>query len=174
MPNDIQRRRLRFERLDDAVTDAQMLRTTGYERAGTWDLSQVCGHLSEWLRFPLDGLPPAPMPLRFVFWLVRNSIGGIIFRRVVGTGGMPAGATTIKETIPSPGGDESKAIENLQRAAMRFQNHTGPLHLSPLFGKLDHDQWTRLQLVHCAHHLGFLLPKTVTRPIPLQKPTALP
>jgi hypothetical protein len=159
MSQEIKRRTLRFETLDDAVRDARMLQKCGYDRAGKWDLSQVCGHLSDWLRFPLDGPPPTPVHLRFAFWLMRNTVGGMIFRRIVRTGQMPAGGPTLKESIPAPGGDESAAVENLQRAVTRFQNHTGPTYPSPVFGELDRDQRTRLQLVHCAHHLGFLLPK---------------
>ena len=91
MAKDITRRQLRFERLDEAVSDARMLQATGYDRAGTWDLSQVCGHLATGMEFPID--------------------------------------------------------------------HTGPLHPSPMFGSLDREQLYRLQLIHCAHHLGFLLPR---------------
>ena len=159
MAKDITRRQLRFERLDEAVSDARMLQAIGYDRAGTWDLSQVCGHLATAMEFPLDGFPRNPPHLRFAFWIIRNTLGGIVIRRVLRTGAMASGAPAIKQSIPGPGGDETQAVERLHQAVTRFQNHTGPLHPSPIFGSLDREQLHRLQLIHCAHHLGFLLPK---------------
>jgi hypothetical protein len=132
---------------------------SGYDRAGTWDLSQVCGHLATAMEFPLDGFPHRPLPIHFTFWILRNTIGGPIVRRILRTGSMGSGAPAYKETIPAPGGDEAEAVNRLQRAVTRFQSHTGPLHPSPIFGALDHDQLNRLQLIHCAHHLAFLQPK---------------
>jgi hypothetical protein len=159
MAHDLKRRELRFENLDDAVRDAAMLQTTGYQRAGKWDLSQVCGHLATAMEFPLDGFPHRPLTMRFAFWMIRNTFGGPIVRRILRSGSMGSGAPAIKETIPAPGGDETQAVQHLRSAVARLQNHTGPLHPSPIFGSLDREQLNRLQLIHCAHHLGFLLPK---------------
>jgi hypothetical protein len=160
MAKDLKRRQLRFEHLDQAVNDARMLQATGYDRAGTWDLSQVCGHLATGMEFAIDGFPPNPPHLRFVFWIMRSTLGPIVVRRIVRTGAMASRAPAIKQSILGAGGDETQAVERLQRAVTRFQNHTGPLYPSPIFGSLDREQLHRLQLIHCEHHLGFLLPKS--------------
>jgi hypothetical protein len=156
----IQRCDLRFECLGDAVRQAESLRLGGYERAGSWDLSQVCGHLAEWMGFPLDGFPHQPAPIRLVLWGLRNTIGRRELRRLLDRGVMPRGGPTIETTIPSPGGNEAEAVERLRRAVTRFEAHDGPLCPSPIFGVLDRVQWRRLQLIHCAHHLGFLRPNS--------------
>ena len=41
----------------------------------------------------------------------------------------------------------------------RWQGHTGPLHPSPLFGGNNKDNWLKGHLIHCAHHLSFLIPR---------------
>jgi hypothetical protein len=71
---------------------------------------------------------------------------------------MPSGRMTLAETIPAPG-DDATGIERLRRAVARFRDHVGRFHASPLFGELDRATWEQLQLVHCAHHLSFLLPR---------------
>ena len=76
---------------------------------------------------------------------------------------MPAGNPTIRETIPPPGGDEAAAVEQLREVVAMFQAHTGPYHPSPFFGALDRESCTQMQLVHCAHHLSFLIPKSPDR-----------
>jgi hypothetical protein len=159
MPSQTNRRDLQFKNFDAVRNDTQTLLRTGYDRAGNWDLSQVCGHLAAWLTYPIDGPPPQPPHRAMMFWLVRNTIGGMIVRHILRTGAMPAGSSTLKSSIPAAGGEETQAVANLQSAISRFEKHTGPWHPSPLFGTLDRDQRTRLQLIHCAHHLSFLNPK---------------
>lgn len=154
----VPRRALSFGDLDEAVREAERLRDGGYRRAGRWDLAQVCGHLAEWLGYPVDGFPRQPAPIRAVLWVMRNTVGRRQLRQVLASRSLPAGGPTIPQSIPTAGGDEAAAVERLRRAAERFRAHVGPYHPSPLFGALDRETATRLQLVHCAHHLGFLVP----------------
>jgi hypothetical protein len=153
------RRTLRFDDLDDVVREAESLRASGYHRAGAWDLAQVCTHLAEWMRFPLDGFPRPPAPIRAMLWVMKNTFGRRQLRKVLATSSMPAGGPTMPETVAAAGGDETAAVERLRQTVARFKAHTGPLHPSPLFGPLDKEAATRLQLVHCAHHLSFLVPR---------------
>lgn len=153
------RRTLRFEGLDAVLRDVEELRERGYDRAGNWDLAQICSHLADWMTFPLDGFPKPPVPIRAVLWAMRNTIGRRQLRKVLEAGSMPAGGPTVPQTVAKTGGDESAAIDRLRQTVARFQAHNGPLHPSPLFGALGKETATCLQLVHCAHHLSFLVPK---------------
>jgi hypothetical protein len=152
------RRVLKFDSLGDAVRDAEQLLARGYEKAGTWDLAQVCGHLANWMTYPLDGFPKPPAPIRAVLWVLRKTVGRAKFEQYLARG-MPAGKPTMPDSVPPPGGDPAAAVARLRGAAERFQAHTGEVHPSPLFGAMTKDEATRLQLVHCAHHLSFLTPK---------------
>jgi hypothetical protein len=153
------RRELTFATLDDAVRDAETLLAKGYDRAGNWDLAQVCGHLAAWFRYQLDGFPPAPVLARPVFWLVRNTVGGWMAKKMMAGGRMREGIPTIPQSVPAPGGRDAAAVTELRETIARWQAHAGPLHPSPLFGRLTRDRWVKGHLIHCAHHLSFLTPK---------------
>lgn len=154
------RRSLQFDDLDEAVREAESLRTSGYDRAGNWDLAQTCGHLAEWMRFPIEGFPRGPLPVRMILWFVGVAFARRKLRKTIDTGEMPAGGPTLQETVLPPGGDEAAAVEQLRQTVQRFKAHDGLLHPSPLFGNVDRETATKMQLVHCAHHLGFLVPRT--------------
>jgi len=154
-----QRRELAFDDLDAVIRDVEELSASGYDRVGNWDLTQVCGHLSDWMRYAIDGYPKAPLPIRVMLWGMKVTIGKRELRKILESGSMRAGNPTFRDTIPSPGGDEAVAIEQLREVVRRFKSHEGKFQPSPLFGELDREAMTRLQLVHCAHHLSFLVRK---------------
>ena len=110
------RRALKFASLDDAVRDAEGLLAKGYDKAGNWDLAQCCGHLANWLTYPVAGFPKMPAPVRAVFWVLRNTLGRAMYTKYMAEG-MPAGKPTITESVPAPGGDDAAAVADLRAAA---------------------------------------------------------
>ena len=154
------RRSLRLDDFDAVLRDVETLRSAGYDRAGNWDLAQCCGHLAEWMRFPVEGFPPPPAPIRLVLWVMKKTIAPSRLRQALESNSMAAGVPTLRETVPPPAGDEAAAEETLRKAVARFEAHAGPYRPSPMFGAVDRDTAKRLQLVHCAHHLSFLIPKS--------------
>jgi hypothetical protein len=152
------RRRLSFVALDDVVRDAENLLAKGYDRAGNWDLAQVCSHLAAWMRFPMDGFPKVPLVLRPVVWLVRATVGKKMRAKVLAEG-FSTGGRTMPQTVPAPGGDATASVAQLKEDAERLKAFTGPIHPSPLFGAMTKDEAVQLQLKHCEHHLSFLVPK---------------
>jgi hypothetical protein len=155
----IERRKLSFTSLDEVVPDAENLLAKGYERAGNWDLAQVCSHLADWMRFPIDGFE-VPLFIRPFLWMMKVTVGKAKLRKYLAEG-MPAGKPTMPSTVAVSGGDPAAAIAKLKESVERFKAHTGPIHPSPLFGAMDKDTAMRLQLVHCAHHLSFLVPRGI-------------
>lgn len=156
-----QRRQLRFNDLDEVVRDAESLLANGYEKAGNWDLAQCCKHLAEWLRFPVEGFPKMPLPLRPLFWMARKTVGRKKLLEYIGTGSFPAGKPTMPQTVAPPGGDPREAVDALRTSVERLKAYGGPIVPSPLFGPMTKDEAVRMQLVHAAHHLSFLVPKGV-------------
>jgi Protein of unknown function (DUF1569) len=153
------RRALVFHDLDEVVRDAKALLSAGYEKAGNWDLGQVANHLADWMRFPVEGFPKAPAPIRAAFWVLRKTIGRKKLLGYLKDKSFPAGKPTMPETVHLPDEDERAAIENLKQRAERLKAYTGPIVPSPLFGHMTKDEAVGMQLVHCAHHLSFLIPK---------------
>ena len=153
----MQRRQLDLPDLDAAVAEAQRLHQSGYDKAGQWDLAQVCKHVALPVNECIDG--PTFKPSAFVKLMVKL-IGAK--RKFFATRsikpGLPAPAGFVFE--PADAAGEAAAVEELAEAANRFIQHTGPLHDHPLFGPMTRDQWHQFHTIHTVHHLGFLLPKT--------------
>ena len=152
------RRQLRFDTLDDVARDAENLLAKGYDKAGTWDLAQVCGHVANWMTYPVEGFPKPPAVIAAMLWMMKKTVGRAKFERYLAEG-MPAGKPTMPDSVPPPGGDPAAAVARLKQAVEKFKMADG-VHPSPLFGPMTKDEATRLQLVHAAHHLSFLVPKS--------------
>lgn len=153
------RRTLTFQSLDEIVSEIERLQTGGYDRAGAWNLGQICGHLNHWMKFPMDGFPKPPLVIRLMLWMMKVTVAKKQLKRILESGFKP-GIPTMPETVPpaEPANDEAQVAE-FKATIDRFQNHSGPIHPSPLFGEMDYVTARQIQLAHCAHHLGFLVPK---------------
>lgn len=154
-----QRRELKFSDLDDVVRDVENLREKGYYKAGTWDLAQVCGHVNDFVVYALDGYPRSGIIIGSLLTLIRVTAGKRILRRTLQAGSMPAGKPTMPQSVHPPGENVDAAVNKLKETVHRFKNHQGELHSSPVFGRLSTDECKRLNLIHAAHHLSFLIPK---------------
>lgn len=159
MTNNRQRRELRFANFDEVIRDAEQLHANGYEKVGNWNLAQTCGHLANWITYPIDGFPPAGCMIGTMLWLIRNTIGKGMKKKILATGGFKEQRPTIPDSVPASGGDEAVAVAKLKEAIERFKSHNGPIHPSPIFGAMDKEEMGRLQAIHAAHHLSFLIPK---------------
>lgn len=159
MPSVPQRRTLHFANLQEVIEDVKTLDERGYRTVGKWDLSQVCNHLADWMGFPVLGFPKAPFPISTLLWLLKVTVGKRQLQSILEKGEMGTGYSTMPETVHPPQGDHSKATERLREAIQRLKNHSGPIHPSPLFGAMDKETCVKLQLIHCSHHLSFLIPQ---------------
>ena len=153
-----ERRQLKFDSLADVVRDADSLLAKGYDKVGKWDLSQCASHLAYWLTCPIDGFGKAPLVAKAFLWFARNTVGPGQLKKILANGFPPGGMTDPASVKPSDGNDAA-AVQKLKTAIARFEAHTGPIVPSPFFGPMDKDTNRKLHLVHCAHHLSFLIPK---------------
>jgi hypothetical protein len=147
------RRTLHFEDLGQVAQEVERLRRDGYARAGNWGLAQVSEHLALALEAMMAGFP-RPFP-----WWVRRLAGPAVRVWVFATGRFPAGLPMPAGVAPPDAPDEDAAVRHWREALERFTRFDGPLARHPAFGRLSRRQWEHLNLIHCAHHLGFLLPR---------------
>jgi hypothetical protein len=150
--NRMQRRELRFQDFDQVLADADRLLAGGYQRAGNWSLAQVCDHLARIITLSLDGFPSLmPWPVRVLArWFALGPIlRHKVFRRRF---------NTPTYLVPAADATDRDAVERLRAVLTRFKESTGPLHPSPLFGRLSRDEWREVHLWHCEHHFSFLSP----------------
>lgn len=153
------KRKLAFQNFDELADEIRRLLEEGYTPRGKWNLAQACGHISEWMRFPMDGFPPTPLALRPLFWLMRLTVAKRMARRILEEG-FRGGLPTAPDTVPAPDArSDAEAVAELEKTIQRVQRHQGPLHPSPLFGPMDDATWKKVNLLHAAHHLAYLWPR---------------
>ena len=116
------------------------------------DISGVPGLLSQSLTWTVDGFP------KLAPWVVRKTIGPLVLRRILRTGRFPDGIKLPKPYLPKPGLDDRAEAEALRAALWHFASHTGPLSDHPMAGQIARADWERFHCIHCAGHLGFVLP----------------
>jgi len=153
------RRPLTFASLDDAVADAENLLAKGYEKCGNWTLGQCCGHVAHWLECGMNGFPKPPAPIRLFLWIARNSFGPGKLKQMMAGGQMPSGKPTMPESIPPATTDDAAAVARFKETVAKVKRFAGTPVPSPFFGPMDRDTWLRLNCVHAAHHLSFLVPR---------------
>lgn len=145
-------RSLEFQDAKAVQAELDRLHRGGYQRRGQWDLAQICDHLSFFIAGSLDGANYR------VPWLFKVLFGRLALRRILTQRRMKSGGPTPQRPLPAPGGDEAAAVARLSQLLQRMEAHAGEFHPSPFFGHLTPQQWRDLHLIHCAHHLGFLMP----------------
>ena len=161
MSKTLERRKLEFHDLADVEREARLLLAKGYLSTGKWNLAQVCNHINEWIRFPVDGYPSTPIFLRPIFWALRSTVMPKKLNQYLADKSFPAGKPTMPATVFKPDfSTDQAAVDKLSATIRRVGAYREPLHPSPLFGNLNREQHLGLQLVHAAHHLGFLAPKS--------------
>jgi hypothetical protein len=153
----MEHRQLEFKDFADVLAEVDRLHRGGYQKLGQWDLAQTCDHLAYFMQGSLDGATYR------VPWLFKVLFGRPVLRRILKQRRMKAGVPTPQKPLPAPGGDEPAAVERFRYVVERLRSHTGELHPSPFFGHLTPDEWRELHLIHCAHHLSYLQPKTATQ-----------
>lgn len=146
-------RDLSFASFDEVRAELDRLRRTGYDKAGVWDLAQVCDHLNYFMAGTIDG-----HQFR-VPWIFKVIFGRMVLKRILTQRKMKRGVFTPQKPLPASGGDEDATVNKLKETIGRFEAHRGDFVDSPFFGHLTPEQWHEMHLIHAAHHLGYLIPK---------------
>lgn len=149
------KRQLKFDCYDDMVSEACSLMENGYASNGNWTLGQACGHLAEWMQYPLDGFPRPPLPLRAIFWVMKHTIAPSMKRKILAEG-FKGGSPTVPDSVPKPDAiTDQQGFEQLLACVERVTEFNGELLPSPLFGPMDKDLHTQVALLHAEHHLAY-------------------
>jgi hypothetical protein len=145
------RRQFAFDGLDDVMPDVERL-LAGHVTLGRWTLGQICNHLASALLLTVESPPGASGP---------TSRQQEVFRRLFfRSARFPEGrGAPLPALIPGPGLVDRIEAERLRAAIDRFLTSTGPFSGHPALGPLNKEEWDRFHRMHCAHHLGFAVPR---------------
>lgn len=153
------KRQLKFDNLDEMMAEVRSLNENGYVSNGNWTLGQTCGHIANWMMYPLDGFPVPPLPIRMIFWVMKKTVVPGMKRKILAEG-FKGGMMTAPESVPKQDKmSDQQGVDQLKAAVDRVNNHQGEFHASPLFGEMDKPMHIKVTLLHAEHHLGYLEPK---------------
>ncbi len=145
------RRKLVFTSLGEVMPEVERL-LAGHTTVGRWSLGQILNHLALTIRLPLDGFPAK------FSWPVRRLFGPVARRLSFRLGWIPAGVWVPEVYLPPQGLDAGREAEALRLSIRRFGASAAPLDEHPLLGRMSLAEWERFHRLHCAHHLGFVVP----------------
>jgi hypothetical protein len=143
------RRDLSFNSEDEVIADVENLRR-GYVRLGGWTFEQVCWHLDKAVRYRME---PGPHPPTTPEQAARAGV----LKQVLDSGKLPNTIDAPDPMVP-PANPGPEAVDSLIQALRDIKNFKGEIAPHRIFGKLPNADARRLNLIHCAHHLSYLIP----------------
>jgi hypothetical protein len=151
--NTVARRPLHFQSLDDLLNDAQALKASGATANGGWSTGQILSHVAAVIEASVEGFTfTVPLPLRILGRLIRGRSlkkgfpSGIKIPNEASAAFVPPSDVTFEQAV-----DQLTSV--IQKAKQRRMTQ-----VSPIFGKLNHDQWVQLHCRHAELHFSFLAP----------------
>jgi hypothetical protein len=148
-PSDGGRVGLRYANEDELIADIRHLRK-GYRQTGKWTLGQIAWHLDATIKLRMR---PSPFPPDTDEMLARRPT----LQKVLETGRLPLGLVA-PDAIQPPADAGEEAIDSALRTIEQFKRFPGPIAPHRLFGTMDDATARQQNLVHCAHHLSYLIP----------------
>ena len=143
-------RELQFSSLNDVIPEVDRL-MAAHRTLGNWSLGQICNHLAATMRLAVES------PAKRAPWIVRKLIGPALFRCILRKGRLRPGVKSPAMLIPRPGLDDRAEAEALCDTIQLLMDRLPDPVDHAFFGKVARADYLRLQCMHCAHHLGFVI-----------------
>ena len=146
------RRDLSYANEDEVIADVEKLRR-GHVRLGAWTFDQICWHLEQGVRYRMAPPPHPPNTPE------QDARVGVL-KQVLASGKLPGNIVAPDPMVP-PKDPGPHAVDSFLQSMREFKAFPGPIAPHRIFGKLrDEGDARRLNLIHCAHHLSYLVPTT--------------
>ncbi len=150
----IERRKLHFDSLTEALAEAERLASVEVIAAGAYSLGQILEHLARTIDIA-SGYREAPaisLPIRTVARLLRSR-----FLNKPMPSGYKLPAKSQSVFWPSQDVETEAGLQHYREAIERF-NRTEPLPKHILLGNMTRPQHVQLQCRHAELHLSFVHP----------------
>lgn len=148
-----ERRKLHFNSLAEMKAEVDRLAAGKVRCTGNWTLAQAIDHLAIVIDGSLDGIP-AKAP-----WFVRM-LAPTFRHRALNKGidpGIKAGGDMVC-VLPSETVTLDQAATHMNRVFDRLNKGEQMQERSPVFGKMTHEDWSKLHMRHAELHLSFMHP----------------
>lgn len=150
------RRDLSFRSFDDILAELDRIQQAhdrgSLATTGNWAPGSNLAHCADFFRWSLDGFPQIKPPLVF------RILGPVVKPFVIGRPpppGVPLKGD-IARLIPEQGIPFDDGMHAMRDQLARISRGERMTARSPIFGRMTHDDWTKVQLGHCALHLSYL------------------
>jgi hypothetical protein len=147
------RRKVRYQTLDDFVQDAERLSQASVRTLGNRSYDQILGHLAFAMNGSIDG-----SVLR-IAWPVRM-VARLLRKRIL-TGGLSPGFRLSRANDARAWSEESPeirpALEKARQAVSRLQAEEKRCP-HPALGQLSKEEWNTFHLRHAELHMSFVVP----------------
>ncbi|PQO42993.1 DUF1569 domain-containing protein [Blastopirellula marina] len=149
------RRELAFQSFDEVLADCKRLADVGYHHAGNWNLGQICQHLAAYMNQSMDGFVDPPP-----FWMpyAKPVVRALYLPKILKGAHFKIKAKAPESTLPSTNADDEVRMHELEQAIARITAEDAQFVDSPAVGNLSAEEWRKVHLWHCQHHLSFLVP----------------
>lgn len=153
MPDQLERRELSFNNLDEAVAEAERLASGQVRTTGNHSFGQILEHLARTHDMSTGKIvgPRPPLFMRLMMPIMKN----MIIKDVKPGFKLPAKAEAF--FWPDQEFDVGQALTHLKESVENYKT-AGPLDKHPVFGKLSREKNLELNCKHCAMHLSFVHP----------------
>jgi hypothetical protein len=153
------RRKLRFDTLQNILEDAERLDPVNTKALGNWSGGQIFRHLARVMNSSIDG-----SPLR-IPWFFRV-LGRLMKNRIL-IKGMPPGyqlkGESAKFLVAAADTSWAQGLQELRQAVRRLQSES-KREPSPFLGSMTREDWDKLHCRHAELHLSFLQPLGTGQP----------
>jgi hypothetical protein len=149
------RRELHFSSMQDIQADIEYLDSGDPPRtSGNWTAGQIVQHVTTLIQLSIDGFPEArlALPLRILGRLMRGRILDNPLR---------SGLTFPKKfdfLAPTPGISWEEAVAYFSETMARLAAEKMTA-VSPVTGRLSHEQWVQFHCRHAEMHFSFMHPE---------------
>lgn len=149
-------RSLTFRDANEVIQEIERLKQSGYQRLGNWSLSQICEHLDKTIQIGLNG-SEFRLP-----WILRVTMGKWILNWSLRNNRMPNFRVNApKSLLPKEQStaDDKSVIDRCIARHKEAAEFPGPVKNYPLVNHISLEDWRKVQWMHAARHLGFLIPR---------------
>lgn len=148
------RRNLRYESLDDLLSDAERVTAEHVHAAGNWSVGQILQHLARTFDASIDGTD-----LR-IPWIVRTGVRLLFNRKRLLTQPLRPGFRIPRkgegQFLPDADVSPAEGLAALRTAVQRYRTESQRAE-HPVFGQLTAEEWDQMHLRHAEMHMSFIV-----------------